>query len=107
MDAVRIEHFFAHALGIEEGKRGEVNDADYVRSGEPKYLVRALDEALPRLRKRAESLPESGHMKMWIDHSVGDMQIVQESISRLAASDGISECVLPALEPFGDLGEPS
>jgi hypothetical protein len=85
MDAVRIEHFLAHALGIEVGKRGEVNDADYVRSGEPKYLVRALEKVLPRLKKRAGRLDDSDKMKMWIEHSIGDLSMTADSI--LKASD--------------------
>jgi hypothetical protein len=64
MVAVRVEHFFAHALGVEMSKRGESNDADYLRFHKREYLIRALDNALPRLRKCAQSLPESVKMKM-------------------------------------------
>jgi hypothetical protein len=38
MRAVHIEHSFAHPLGISEGQRNDVNDADYVRSGKPSHL---------------------------------------------------------------------
>ena len=89
MDAVRIEHFFAHALGIELGKRGEVNDADYVRSGKPQYLAGALRKAQSRLKKRAESLDEADKMKMWIKQSIGDPEIVQDSIGK-STKDEIS-----------------
>ena len=84
MDAVQVERLFAGALGIEMGKRGDVNDADYVRSGDPKYLVAALDKALIRLKKRVEHLEGSGDMKMWIEHSIDDLQVVRSSLSKKA-----------------------
>ena len=42
MTAVNVEHAFAGALGISEGQRGDVNDADYVRSGKIRHLADAL-----------------------------------------------------------------
>lgn len=80
MDAVRIEHLFSGPLGVQMGKRGEPNDADFVRSGEPEYLTTALDEALIALKRRVAALEESDDMKMWIQHSMGDLEMVSESV---------------------------
>jgi len=85
MDAVHIEHIYARALGIQAGKRGDVNDADGIRSGKPEYLVEALDKALTRLKKRAAKLPASDVMKMWIEHSIGDLGVVSLSINKRKA----------------------
>ena len=41
-----VEHSFAHALGIGEGQRNDVNDADYVRSGKLAHLARAISRRL-------------------------------------------------------------
>ena len=90
MRAVHIEHSFAHALGIPEGPRNDVNDADYVRSGKPSHLASALAKALPRLKKRAESLNESTQMKQWIDNSLGDLEEIQRSIANPAGAAEIS-----------------
>lgn len=80
MDAVDVEHLFADALGIERGKRGDVNDADAIRVVKAKKLAKALDKTLTRLRKRAQSLPDSDKMKFWIEHSIGDLEMVRDSI---------------------------
>jgi len=73
------------------GKRGEVNDADGIRLGKPEYLVKALDKALKCLRKRAAKLPAQDVMKMWIEHSIGDLGVVSLSINdRKAEISGIS-----------------
>ncbi len=82
MDALRVEHIFARALGITTGKRGDVNDADYVRDGQPKYLVKALEKALGCLKKRAEAMQDSDTMKTGIVHSISDLELVQEGIER-------------------------
>jgi len=92
MDAVQVEHIFASALGIEIGKRGDVNDADLIRSGEAKYLIESLNKALGRLKKRAQSLQESDGMKMWLDHSIGDLQIVQDRIDNKQAEISHPAC---------------
>lgn len=89
MDAVRIEHLFADALGVERGKRGDVNDADYVRSGQAKYLVKALNKALKNLKKRAEKMPKSDSMKIWVDSAIGDMGIEADHINKF--KDKISD----------------
>jgi hypothetical protein len=46
MDAVRIEHLFAGPLCVRVGERGKPNDADGVRTGDPKYLTQAVESAL-------------------------------------------------------------
>ena len=85
MDALRVENLFADALGIQRGKRGDVNDADAIRVVKAKYLVKALDKALSCLKKRAESLPDSDEIKIWIERSIGDLGTVQDSIDRVQA----------------------
>jgi hypothetical protein len=85
MDAVDVEHLFADALGIGRGKRGDVNDADAIRVVRARNLVKALDKALTRLKKRAESLSESDKMKFWIERSIADLGMVQDSIDKAQA----------------------
>ncbi len=47
MDAVRVEHALAGILGVKMGKRGEVNDADAIRSAEAKYFIAAVIKMAP------------------------------------------------------------
>jgi hypothetical protein len=91
MNAVNIEHAFAHPLGIPEGQRNDVNDADYVRSGKPTHLATALAKVLPRLKQRAASLNESTQMKQWIDNSLNDLAGVQRAVAHPASTDEISQ----------------
>ena len=58
MDAVRIEHDFAYALGIELGLRGKANDADGVRASKVEYLKRAVSEACTALRVRLSTVDD-------------------------------------------------
>ena len=83
MDAVRAEHKFAYALGIEMGQRGDVNDADYIRSGKPEYLIKALDKVLGRLKQRAANLPSSDKLKVAIDNAIVDLQVVREFVEQI------------------------
>lgn len=91
MRAVHIEHSFAHALGIPEGQRNDVNDADYVRSGKPSHLADALGRVLPRLKRRAEALSESTQMKLWIENSLGDLEGAHSSVAHPTAAAEISQ----------------
>jgi len=91
MRAVNIEHSFAHPLGISEGQRNDVNDADYVRSGKPSHLAAALGKVLPRLKKRAEALNESTQMKQWIENSLQDLEEAHQSVVNPAAAAEISQ----------------
>ncbi len=91
VDALHVEHSFAHALGIGEGQRNDVNDADYVRSGKLAHLARALKKALPRLKKRAQFLQDSSQMKAWIEFSIGDLEAVQNSVDKLDEMGQISQ----------------
>jgi hypothetical protein len=91
MNAVDVEHAFASALGISEGQRNDVNDADYVRSGKPKHLATALAKVLPRLKQRATSLNESTQMKQWIDNSLDDLEGVQRAVAHPASTNEISQ----------------
>jgi hypothetical protein len=101
MDAVRVEHFYAEALGIEIGKRGDVNDADGIRLGEPQYLVEALDKALVRLKKRAAKLPDSDGMKIWVENSIGDLGVamlfIDKSKDKISGPACLQEWYLSAI----------
>jgi hypothetical protein len=65
MDAVQIEHKFGYIWGARG--RGHEADADAVRSGEPKYLAKALTKACKVLSKRFEGLPENDPLHPWIE----------------------------------------
>jgi len=90
MKAVNVEHAFAGALGISEGQRNDVNDADYVRSGKPRHLAEALAKTLPHLRKRADLLSESAPMKRWIEVSLSDLEDEYRAILHPASETDIS-----------------
>jgi hypothetical protein len=81
MDAVRIEHLFAGPLGVEIGKRGKANDADGIRTANPKYLFEAVEVALKKLKKRAENLPDDD--SVLIRARIGDLAMTIDSVRRL------------------------
>ena len=80
MDAVRIEHLFAGPLGVRIGQRGKLNDADGVRTANPKYLVGAVEGALKNLKKRVEKLPDDD--SILIRARIGDLAMTIESIGK-------------------------
>lgn len=90
MTAVDVEHCFAPALGISEGQRNDVNDADYVRSGKPGHLARALEKTVPRLRDRARGLDDTSEMKRWIKQATDGLEQVQQAALNSSAENEIS-----------------
>jgi hypothetical protein len=91
MRAVNVEHAFAGALGIPEGQRDDVNDADYVRSGKLSHLTKAIAKTLPLLKKRAELLNDSDPMKRWVEVSLSDLEEGYRAISHPAAEKEITK----------------
>jgi hypothetical protein len=82
MDAVRAEHLFAGPLEIEVGMRGDVNDADRIRSQKPELLAAALAKALKALNKRADKLPSSDRLENTVRHSIEELTEIKEFIER-------------------------
>lgn len=80
MDAVRIEHLLAGALGVQVGQRGKSNDADAVRSGNPKYLVKAVEGALKNLKRRVERLQDDDSILR--QARIGDLVMTIDSIKK-------------------------
>ena len=78
MDATRIEHLFSGPLSIRLGQRAKSNDADGVRTADPKYLVQAVDEAIEKLKARAENL--AGDEKILIQLRIADLAMTIDSI---------------------------
>jgi hypothetical protein len=78
MDAVRIEHLFAGPLGIKMAQRGKPNDADGVRTANPKYLIQAVESAIKKLKKRAEKLSDDD--SILIRARIGDLAMTIDSI---------------------------
>jgi hypothetical protein len=78
MDAVRIEHLFSGPLGVRMGERGKANDADIIRSADPKCLTRAVESALRKLKKRAEEL--SSDDSILIQPRIGDLAMTIDSV---------------------------
>jgi len=81
MDSVEIEHLLAPILGIRTGTRSDVNDADAIRSNDPKRLVRALTKILPRLAKRTEGMEES-ETKAWIGKTLRDFDFLKDTLEK-------------------------
>ena len=104
MTAVDIEHAFAGALGISEGQRNDVNDADYVRSGKPRHLADALGKVLPRLKKRTELLPKSDPMKRWTEISLSELEEEYRGLSNPAGEAEISKTACFDLWSFCAIG---
>jgi hypothetical protein len=77
MDSLDIENLLAGPLGIRMGKRGDVNDADFVRANDPKLLAKALTKILARLEKRAEKMKES-ETKAWIEKELEDLSSIND-----------------------------
>ena len=83
MDSTAIDHLLSGPLGIRMGLRGEVNDADSIRSGDPKCLVDLLKKAVPILEKRVKKMPESaGHVSVFQEHALRDMDSIRESLEQ-------------------------
>jgi hypothetical protein len=90
MDAARIEHLFAWALGVRVGQRGKPNDADLVRSVEPKCLVKAVENAIKKPKKRAEKLPDDD--SILIRMRIGDLAMTIGSINERMSDIKGSTC---------------
>ena len=80
MDSQEIENLLAGPLGVQMGKRGDVNDSDAVRRHDPKLLVKALTKILPLLAKRAEGMKES-ESKAWIENSLRDFDDMKDKLT--------------------------
>lgn len=92
LDAVSVEHQFADLLGI--SGRGGPSDADAVRSGNPRYLAEALSKALPRLKKRADKLPTSDGMHVWVEKAIRDADGMRERLEKGGSEIDKSGCFL-------------
>ena len=80
MDVVQIEYQFADALGIQRGKRGDVNDADAIRSAQSKYLVKAAKKALKSLRLRMNTMTPSDERQR-IEFAIANLELVFETLN--------------------------
>lgn len=92
MNAVDMEHALAGPLGIRTGLRGDVNDADFIRANDKKYLVKALTKILPKLSKRADKLEESP-FKAWIQGSIDDLDEMKDALKKAATADAKGPCL--------------
>ena len=77
MDAVHFEHRFAEVLGIEPGQRGEINDADRVRSCKPEDLAEVLSAAAAAFRQRLETYPNQHPIP---DYLIGELEAVAKAL---------------------------
>jgi hypothetical protein len=79
MDSLEIENLLAGPLGVQMGKRGDVNDSDAVRRNDPKLLAKALTKILPLLANRADGMKES-ETKAWMEKSLRDFDDIKDKL---------------------------
>jgi len=72
------------------GQRGKPNDADGVRTADPKYLIRAVEGAIKNLKKRAAKLPDDD--SILVRARIGDLAMTIDSIKERESDIKGSTC---------------